>query len=117
MKKFLYILMLGCLTQSCTAQSKARLIDAEQETVTKENFSYYLYYPEDYDDENDVHGIDDEAEGDENQKDKKFPLLLFLHGGGGIGQQFGNCKAQWSSEIDCPWKEIPLLDTGAPKSP
>lgn len=57
------------LLQGCSAQSGVQLIDSEMKTVVSETLSYYLYYPEDY----------------HSKEKEKFPLLLFLHGGGESG--------------------------------
>ena len=73
MKKSSILLFCIFLFQSCEAQPKTNLVDASLETVTKEKLDYYLYYPQDY----------------ETNPQKKFPILLFLHGGGESGDTLG----------------------------
>lgn len=91
-----YIVLL-IIFQSCASQEKPSLIDAEMETNVKEKLSYYLYYPEDYEDE----------------PDKEFPILLFLHGGGESGDSLVTVKRKWSSKIDSSRKKVPIFDFGA----
>lgn len=91
--------ILGVL-HSCSAQSKYRLIDAEQETTVKEKFSYYLYFPETYDD----------------TEDEKFPLLLFLHGGGEAGDSLVKVKRNGPPKLIARGKKFPFLIL-APQNP
>jgi len=93
MKKYLYALLYILLFQSCAAQSKSQLIDDKIETVTTELLSYYLYYPEGY----------------EGKKDEKFPLLLFLHGGGDAGDSLGLIKRSGPPKLITDGKEFPFL--------
>ncbi len=99
MPKYLLMVLIAAF-QSCASQSKPRLVDAEQETVTRENFNYYLYYPEDYD-----------AEGD-----KKYPLLLFLHGGGESGDSLVTVKRNGPPKLIARGKKFPFLIL-APQNP
>lgn len=116
MKKHLFVLLLIGLIQSCAAQSKPRLIDAEQETVTRENFSYYLYFPEDYDHGDYARGESDGAESDGKQKSKKFPLLLFLHGGGESGNSLETIKRNGPPKLIARGKKFPFMIL-APQNP
>ena len=100
MKKYSCLLFILCLCQACSAQSKYRLIDAEQETIVKERFSYYLYYPEEYDD----------------TEDEKFPLLLFLHGGGESGDSLIKVKRNGPPKLIARGKKFPFLIL-APQNP
>jgi predicted peptidase len=115
-KKHLFVLLLIGLIQSCAAQSKPRLIDAEQETVTRENFSYYLYFPEDYDHGDYARGESDGAESDGKQKSKKFPLLLFLHGGGESGNSLETIKRNGPPKLIARGKKFPFMIL-APQNP
>lgn len=93
MKKYLYAFLYILLFQSCAAQSKSQLIDDEIETVTTELLSYYLYYPEDY----------------EVKEDEKFPILLFLHGGGDAGGSLDEIKRSGPPKLITDGKEFPFL--------
>ncbi len=86
--------------QGCGAQSKSLLLDAEQETVTKEKLSYYLYYPEGY----------------ESNPSEKFPLLLFLHGGGESGDSLQTLKKNGPPKLIVEGKRFPFLIL-APQNP
>ncbi len=88
------------LFQSCAAQSKPQLIDAQQETVTKETFDYYLYFPEAY----------------ETSPEDKFPLLLFLHGGGESGDSLVAVKRNGPPKLIARGKQFPFLIL-APQNP
>jgi len=95
-----WFLILILIFHSCAAQSKSKLIDAEQETVTTEKFSYYLYYPEGYD----------------TKEDEKFPLLLFLHGGGESGENLREIKRNGPPKLIARGKKFPFLIL-APQNP
>lgn len=86
--------------QSCASQEKPVLVDAEMETNVKENLAYYLYYPEDYHEE----------------PDKKFPLLLFLHGGGESGDSLVSVKRNGPPKLIARGKKFPFLIL-APQNP
>lgn len=90
---------LFCL-QSCSAQSKSLLVDAEKETVIKEKLSYYLYYPQGY----------------VSNPDKKFPILLFLHGGGESGGNLPALKKNGPPKLIVEGKQFPFLIL-APQNP
>lgn len=84
--------------QGCSAQSQ--LIDSEQETVIRETLNYYLYYPEDY----------------QMKEGKKFPLLLFLHGGGESGNSLGKVKRNGPPKLIAQGRQFPFLIL-APQNP
>ena len=81
------------MIQGCAAQSKPDLILAEQETITKEKLPYYLYYPKAY----------------KTHKEEKFPILLFLHGGGGSGGDLEALKRSGPPKMIADGKEFPFL--------
>ncbi|MDB2606781.1 prolyl oligopeptidase family serine peptidase [Zobellia sp.] len=100
MLKKLYFILLCFVLQGCAAQSKYKLIDAEQETVIKENYSYYLYYPEGY----------------EENPEEKYPLLLFLHGGGESGDSLVYVKRNGPPKLIQRGKKFPFMIL-APQNP
>ena len=65
------VLIFCCLFifEGCASQASPELINSKMEVVTSETLRYYLYYPGNY----------------EVDPEEKFPLLLFLHGGGESG--------------------------------
>ncbi len=75
-------------------------MDATLETVTKEKLDYYLYYPQDY----------------EISPQKKFPILLFLHGGGESGDTLGALKKNGPPKLIVEGKQFPFLIL-APQNP
>ena len=92
MKKYLYAFLYLLFCQGCVAQS-SHLIDDKLETVTTELLNYYLYYPKDY----------------EHKVDEKFPILLFLHGGGDTGDSLGLVKRSGPPKLLTKGKEFPFL--------
>ncbi len=84
--------------QACAGQSQ--LVLDEIETVTKEQFEYYLYYPEEY---------------NENEE-QDFGLLLFLHGGGEAGRDVGEIKKSGPPKLLAEGKQFPFLIL-APQNP
>lgn len=97
-KTCIYLLLF--LIQSCAAQSKSKLIDASMETVVREKLDYYLYYPEDY----------------ETDPEEKFPILLFLHGGGESGDSLVAVKRNGPPKLIVRGKQFPFLIL-APQNP
>ena len=93
MNHLIILLFASLLVWGCKAQSKSKLIEATLETVTKETFDYYLYFPEDY----------------ETGKDKNFPLLLFLHGGGESGGHLEEIKTNGPPKLIAEGRQFPFL--------
>jgi len=100
MPKFAVVLAVLFLLQSCAAQSKSQLIDSSLETSVKEKLDYYLYYPENY----------------EANTNLKFPLLLFLHGGGESGDSLATIKKNGPPKLIVEGKQFPFLIL-APQNP
>lgn len=96
---FLYSLLL-LIFQSCASQVKPDLVDSVMETNVKEKLAYYLYYPEEY---------QDEPEAD-------FPILLFLHGGGESGDSLVTVKRNGPPKLIVQGKKFPFLIL-APQNP
>ena len=86
--------------QSCASQSSARLIDSQLEVTTSETLKYHLYYPVNY-------GVYPEA---------KYPLLLFLHGGGEAGADLKAFKDNGLAKLMARGKKFPFLIL-APQNP
>ena len=100
MKKLYFFCFSIFLFQSCAAQPKTHLVEATSETVIKEKLDYYLYFPQDYD----------------NSPQKKFPILLFLHGGGESGDTLGALKKNGPPKLIVQGKQFPFLIL-APQNP
>lgn len=88
--RLLFSLSILSLTQ-CAAQSQ--LIEGEENTTVSETLRYYLYYPEEYN----------------QNEDEKFPLLLFLHGGGESGQNIEVLKTNGPPKLLAEGKQFPFL--------
>ncbi|MEM6542353.1 MAG: alpha/beta hydrolase, partial [Bacteroidota bacterium] len=71
MRLQIFLLFLGVILYGCQAQGD--LIAGMQAVTLTETLGYYLYYPAEY----------------EEDPEKEFGLLLFLHGGGEAGGQLG----------------------------
>ncbi|MEX0288143.1 MAG: PHB depolymerase family esterase [Flavobacteriaceae bacterium] len=84
----------------CAAQTSSHLIEDEKAVVTIENLRYYLYYPQEY----------------KNERTKKFPLLLFLHGGGESGDSLSTLKSNGPPKLIAEGKQFPFLIL-APQNP
>ncbi|MCP4975742.1 MAG: prolyl oligopeptidase family serine peptidase [Maribacter sp.] len=101
MKNYLRLFLVLWLFQGCSAQKQSsQLIDAEMETIISESLGYYLYFPEDY----------------EDRKNEKFPLLLFLHGGGESGDSLSALKSNGPPKLIAEGKQFPFLIL-APQNP
>ncbi len=100
MKRYLRFAIVLMLLQGCSAQKNSQLINAEMETVVSESLSYYLYFPEDY----------------EDKSDENFPLLLFLHGGGESGDSLSTIKSNGPPKLIVEGKQFPFLIL-APQNP
>ncbi len=93
MKNYIFFISFVFLFQGCASQTTTNLVDDELETVVTENLAYYLYYPENY----------------KVQKDKDFPLLLFLHGGGESGDTITAIKKNGPPKMIAEGKQFPFL--------
>lgn len=96
------VLLFCCLfiLEGCASQSSPELINSEMKVVTSENLRYYLYYPENY----------------EASAEEKFPLLLFLHGGGESGGDLKSVKRNGPPKLISRGKKFPFLIL-APQNP
>ena len=88
------------MSQGCSAQQKSILVDDKMETVVNETLNYYLYFPEDY----------------TAKTKEKFPLLLFLHGGGESGDSLVTVKRNGPPKLIAQGKKFPFLIL-APQNP
>ena len=100
MKYIIFASISLLLLQGCAAQPKIQLIDSTLNTVVTESLSYYLYYPASY----------------QVNKDEKFPLLLFLHGGGESGDTLSTIKSNGPPKLIAEGKQFPFLIL-APQNP
>ncbi|EAR01058.1 hypothetical protein FB2170_09811 [Maribacter sp. HTCC2170] len=82
------------------AQKEPILIEGKLETKVSETFNYYLYFPEDY----------------EKKNQEKFPLLLFLHGGGESGESLDMMNKNGPPKLIKDGKDFPFLIL-APQNP
>ncbi len=80
-------------TSACNAQAVSGLLEAEQKTTVVENLHYYLYFPEEY----------------EKNDQQEFPLLLFLHGGGESGMELDALKTNGPPKLIAEGKQFPFL--------
>jgi predicted peptidase len=94
------LVFLLLMSQGCSAQQKSILIDDKMETVVNETLNYYLYFPEDY----------------TAKTKEKFPLLLFLHGGGESGDSLITVKRNGPPKLIVQGKKFPFLIL-APQNP
>ncbi|QLG46653.1 carboxylesterase family protein [Costertonia aggregata] len=81
-------------------QLTPQLIESEMHTLVNEDLKYYLYFPKDY----------------EVKKDGKFPLLLFLHGGGESGAAIETIKSNGPPKLIAEGRDFPFLVL-APQNP
>ena len=93
-------LLVFCLLSFQACSSQSQLIADEKETISIENLQYYLYYPKGY----------------EEGKNEKFPLLLFLHGGGESGGTLEDLKSNGPPKLLAEGKDFPFLIL-APQNP
>ena len=74
-------------------KGQPNLVKDELQTVNYETLHYYLYYPSDY----------------ESRGNEKFPLLLFLHGGGESGGNLEDLQIHGPPKMIVEGKEFPFL--------
>lgn len=77
--------------EACSGQPN--LIENQFETVSREALRYYLYFPEDY----------------QQNTSEEFPLLLFLHGGGEAGGRLENLQSGGPPKMIVQGKQFPFL--------
>ena len=97
-KPLFKLLVLALCISSCSAQS--RLESGRKEVVVSETLEYYLYFPADY----------------EESSQAKFPLLLFLHGGGESGGALDLLQKNGPPKLLAEGKDFPFLIL-APQNP
>ncbi|MEM8508600.1 MAG: PHB depolymerase family esterase [Bacteroidota bacterium] len=98
MRLQIFLLFLGVILYGCQAQGD--LIAGMQAVTLTETLGYYLYYPPEY----------------EEDPEKEFGLLLFLHGGGEAGGQLGELKENGPPKLLAEGKQFPFLVL-APQNP
>ena len=87
-----------CALCSCSAQS--RLESGKKEVSVSESLEYYLYFPPEY----------------QESSSKRFPLLLFLHGGGESGGDLELIRENGPPKLLTEGKDFPFLIL-APQNP
>ena len=89
--KYAYSLTFLLANIACSGQPN--LVEDVQTTLLEEDLRYYLYYPENYNDE----------------KDQEFGLLLFLHGGGEAGGSLEDLQIGGPPKMIVDGKKFPFL--------
>lgn len=87
------MLFLGC-------REPSGLVSGKEKVSVDETLEYYVYFPPDY----------------QNTPDKKFPLLLFLHGGGESGASLEMVRKNGLPKLVSEGAEFPFLIL-APQNP
>lgn len=95
---FPVVLIFLFIISSCKSQSA--LLEGEFTSVQEEALGYYLYLPDGY----------------EEASMEKFPLLLFLHGGGESGQDLAMIKKNGPPKMLAEGYDFPFLVL-APQNP
>lgn len=93
MHRNIFITFLILIVNSCASQPSFTLLDEKLETSVKETLKYYLYYPPEY----------------ELEPEKKFPVLLFLHGGGEVAEDLGANERIPPPSLILQGKKFPFL--------
>lgn len=93
MLRLVVLLPLIIFTSSCASQPSYTLIDNQLDTTVKETLDYYLYYPAEYN----------------SDKNKKFPILLFLHGGGEVKENLSTGERIPPPSLILQGKNFPFL--------
>ena len=86
-------LLFVLFVNSCASQPSYTLVDDELETSVTETLKYYLYYPPEY----------------ELDPEKKFPILLFLHGGGEVEEDLAPNERIPPPSLILRGKKFPFL--------
>ncbi len=89
--KLVFSLAILMTISNCSGQPN--LVEDVQKTLLEEDLRYYLYYPKGY----------------EEDKDKEFGLLLFLHGGGEAGGKLEDLQINGPPKMIVDGKEFPFL--------
>ncbi|WP_445381901.1 carboxylesterase family protein [Robiginitalea sp. IMCC43444] len=97
-KNSCFLLLSVMISSGCEAQS--RLVFGEQQTTVDETLRYYLYYPPGYD----------------ANADSKYPLMLFLHGGGESGADLAAIKKNGPPRMMAEGRDFPFIVL-APQNP
>lgn len=98
LKRLLLLFLLMSTASGCSAQS--HLESGKQEVSVSQTLEYYLYFPPEY----------------EGAETKKFPLLLFLHGGGESGGDLEMIRKNGPPKLLAEGNDFPFLIL-APQNP
>lgn len=99
-KKSRNLRTLCCLLLFLGCREPSGLVSGKEKVSVDETLEYYVYFPPDY----------------QNTPDKKFPLLLFLHGGGESGASLEMVRKNGLPKLVSEGAEFPFLIL-APQNP
>jgi predicted peptidase len=97
---FLFLMLPLFLISAIGCSSPTRIKTGRETVSTTETLEYYLYFPPEYD----------------KMAEAKFPLLLFLHGGGESGGDLDLIRENGPPKLLAEGKEFPFLIL-APQNP
>ena len=90
LRSFLWVI---CFSTVFGCNGQPNLIEDQLTTLQKETLRYYLYFPEGY----------------EQETEKEYPLMLFLHGGGEAGGELENLQTGGPPKLIVEGKQFPFL--------